>query len=147
MKRIAAGLFLPLFVLLGSACHPRPVEDLALADVAIRAAQKVKADSLAPDTFRKAENYYLRAKRDFGDGYFDSAKKFATDARKLAEQAEYRALAKQSQLKNRPEEEGQPPPPAGAEPPPPSGGPPPAGMPGGPAGGPGGAPEGPGGPQ
>jgi hypothetical protein len=88
-----------------AACHPRPVEDLALADVAIRAAQKVKADALAPDTYRQAENYYLRAKRDFADGYYDSCKKYANDARMLAEQAEYKSLLKQSQLKGKPEDE------------------------------------------
>lgn len=98
-----AGLSLFLFLL--AACHPRPVEDLALADVAIRAAQKVKADALAPDAFRQAENFYLRAKRDFADGYYDSCKKYANEARLMAEKAEYGALFKQTQLKNKSEEE------------------------------------------
>lgn len=84
------------------ACHPRPTEDLALADVALKAAQKVKADSLAPDYFRKAENFYLRAKKDFIDGYYDSCKKFANQARKMAEQAEFKALEKQTQVKGKP---------------------------------------------
>jgi hypothetical protein len=74
---------------------------LALADVAIKAAQKVKADSLAPDLFRKAENHYLRAKKDYTDGYFDSCKKFANQARMLAEQAEYKALLKQTQIQTK----------------------------------------------
>jgi len=82
-----------------AACHPRPVEDMVLADVALKAAQKVKADVLAPDVFRKAENFYLRAKKDYHEGYFDSAKKFAHEARQTAEQAEYRALVKQTELK------------------------------------------------
>lgn len=91
-----------LLVLLGvvlSACQSRPVEELVLADVALKAAQKVKADVLAPDAFRQAENYYLRAKKDYNEGYFESAKKFATEARETAEQAEYKALLKQSQLR------------------------------------------------
>lgn len=79
-------------------CQSRPVQELALADVAIRAAQKVKADALAPDLYRKAENNYLRAKKDYVDGYFESSKRFATQARLIAEQAEYRALLKQTQI-------------------------------------------------
>ena len=104
MKR----LVLPLLVLLVAACHPRPVEDLALADVAIKAAQKAKADALATDAFRRAENHYLRAKRDFADGYFDSARKYAQEARLLAEQAEFKALQKSNQLKSGKGEPGAP---------------------------------------
>lgn len=84
-----------------SACHPRPIEDLALADVALKAAQKVKADALAPDAYRQAENYFLRAKRDYADGYFDSSKKYSREARLLAEKAEYQSLKKQSQLRSK----------------------------------------------
>lgn len=97
MHTILYGL-LGLVVL--SACHPRPVEELVLADVSLKAAQKVKADVLAPDAYRQAENYYLRAKKDYNEGYFESAKKFAVEARQTAEQAEYRALLKQSQLRS-----------------------------------------------
>ncbi len=88
------------FLVLGvTACHPRPIEDLVLADVALKSAQKVKAEVLAPDTYRKAENFYLRAKKDFSEGYFDSAKKFAHQARQTAEQAEYQSVVKQTELK------------------------------------------------
>jgi len=97
-------------------CHPRPVDDLALADVALKAAQKAKADSFAPDTFRKAENYYLRAKKDYSEGYFDSAKKFANDARLAAEQAEFQALYKQTQVRGKGSYYGRPPDPEGEEP-------------------------------
>ncbi|MBM4303905.1 MAG: DUF4398 domain-containing protein [Deltaproteobacteria bacterium] len=90
-----------LFILGLAACHPRPIDDLALADVAIKAAQKVKADALAPDFFRKAENFYLRAKKDFTEGYYDSSKKFASQARMMAEKAEYRALQRQTQSKTK----------------------------------------------
>ena len=85
-------------------CHPRPVDELALADVALKAAQKVKADALAPDFFRKAENFYLRAKKDFTDGYYESCKKFANQARMMAEKAEYRSLQRQLQMKSKPVE-------------------------------------------
>ena len=92
--------FITLSLLLG-ACASRPIEELILADVAVKAAQKVKADALAPDAFRKAENHYLRAKKDYNDGYFDSSRKYANEARVLAEQAEYKALFKQNQVKSR----------------------------------------------
>ncbi len=85
-------------------CQSRPIQELALADVAMKAAQKAKADALAPDQFRKAENNYLRSKRDFQEGYFDSARKYANEARQLAEQAEYRALLKQLNVKGKPAE-------------------------------------------
>lgn len=98
----------PLFILLGAmlaSCAHRPIEELILADVAVRSAQKVKADALSPDMFRKAENYYLRAKKDFADGYYDTCRKYANDARLLAEQAEYKALMKQNQIKNKSNED------------------------------------------
>jgi len=82
-------------------CAHRPVEELILADVAVRAAQKVKADALSPDAFRKAENNLLRAKKDFVEGYYDSCRKYSNDARLLAEQAEYKALLKQNQIRNK----------------------------------------------
>jgi hypothetical protein len=120
------GLLLLICLLALAACHPRPVEDMALADAALKAAQKAKADALAPDAFRKAENNYLRAKRDFVDGYYDSAKRFAGQARMMAEQAEFKAVQKQSALKNGPDAAAA----AGAP-----NGPAPSGPPGGPPGG------------
>ena len=97
---------LALFFLFLGACHPRPIEDLVLADVALKAAQKVKADALAPDLYRRAENLFLRAKKDFNEGYFDSSRKYANDARQFAEKAEYKALLKQTQMKEKTAEEG-----------------------------------------
>lgn len=96
-------LFLLFFGFVLVACQHKPIEDLVLADVALKAAQKVKADALAPDTFRKAENNFLRAQRDFRDGYFDSCRKFSQEARIFAEQAEYESLLKQSNFRNRTE--------------------------------------------
>lgn len=98
MRKLLSFTFL-LFSI--GACTQRPVVDLTLADVALKAAQKVRADSLAPDQYRQAENFFLRAKKDFAEGYYDSCKKYATQARLLAEQAEYRSLLKQNQVKTR----------------------------------------------
>lgn len=99
-----------LFLLIVVGCESRPVKELALADVAIRSAQKVKAESLATDEFRRAENFYLRAKKDYSDGYFDSSRKYAGEARLAAERAEFTALSKQ--LKSKGREEGPTPGPA-----------------------------------
>lgn len=94
-------------------CQHRPIQELVLADVAVKAASKVKADALAPDMYRKAENTYLRAKRDFEEGYYDSCRKFANDARILAEKAEYAAIFKQSKIRSSSPEDGEGP--AGGE--------------------------------
>lgn len=75
------------------------MHELVLADVALKSAQKAKADSLATDLFRKAENHFLRAKKDYAEGYFDSCRKHADESRKLSERAEFRALSKQAKLK------------------------------------------------
>jgi hypothetical protein len=122
MKKVTGATFAFLGVLFFSACHPRPIEDFVLADVALKAAQKVKADALAPDIYRKAENFFLRAKKDYADGYYDSCKNFSNKARIHAEQAEFIALKKQADLKDKAIDddavEAPPPPPAPGQPPP-----------------------------
>lgn len=128
MRRTNSIVFLVPLALALAGCHPRPIEDLVLADVALRAAQKAKADALAVDYYRKAENNYLRAKKDFADGYFDSCRKHSNDSRMLAEQAEFYALMKQSQTKDRPSDD------PGIQPGSPPQGPPPGGPPGPPDG-------------
>lgn len=92
-------LFVALLFLFVLGCSSKPVTELVLADVALKAAQKAKADSLATDFFRKAENHYLRAKKDYREGYFESCRRYANEARILAEKAEYRAILKQAQIK------------------------------------------------
>ena len=69
-------------------------------------AQKAKADRLAPDLFRKAENYYLLAKKDYKEGYYDACIKHATQSRITSEKAEYETLLKKAKLKTQnPDEE------------------------------------------
>ncbi|MCB0404290.1 MAG: DUF4398 domain-containing protein [Bdellovibrionales bacterium] len=91
-------LFAAVLVFLAG-CNSKPIHELILADTAIKAAQKAKADSLATDLYRKAENNFLRAKQDYREGYYDSCRNFADTARQTAEQAEYQALLKQSKMK------------------------------------------------
>ncbi len=85
-------------LLVGAGCQSRPINELIFADVALKAAQKAKAENLATDLYRKAENNFLRAKRDYDESYFDSCRKFATEARILAEQAEYQAVLRQVKM-------------------------------------------------
>ena len=99
-----------------TACASKPVEYLAFADVAVKAAQKAKAESLSGDLYRQAENYLLRAKKDYAEGYYESCRKNADQARRLAEQAEYQALGKQNRVApvtEAPLEAAPPPPPEG----------------------------------
>lgn len=100
MKTTVPALCLIVALVALGGCASRPVTEMTLADTALKAAQKAKADALAPDDYRRAENFLLRAKRDYAEGYFDSARKFARDARIAAERAEYTALKKQAQLKS-----------------------------------------------
>jgi hypothetical protein len=117
LRRFTVHLFIAGSTLLTfAACHPRPSEELALADVAVKAAQKVKADALAPDLYRKAENFYLRAKKDYNEGYYDSSRKFAEQARVMAEKAEYKSLLRQTQLKGKSPDDEAPPPDKGEGP-------------------------------
>lgn len=98
-KAISTSLLIAGAVVFLAGCNSKPVHELILADTALKAAQKAKADSLATDLYRKAENNFLRAKQDYKEGYFDSSRNFADTARQTAEQAEYQSLLKQSKMK------------------------------------------------
>lgn len=102
--RVAAPIFGTAIFILGlMGCSSKPIDEMILADAAVRSAQKAKADAVAVDAYRKAENFYLRAKRDYADGYYDAARKHANEARILAEKAEFKALQKQTAAKPKPE--------------------------------------------
>lgn len=105
-SRVLVKPWIVAFLLLVG-CSSRPITELALADVSLKAAQKARADNLAPDTYRQAENHYLRAKKDYLDGYFESCKENADKARILAEQAEFQALEKNRKLRANPSEANQ----------------------------------------
>ncbi len=72
----------------------RPKEDMSLAAAAFLALKKVKAQTLAPNLYRKAEVYYLKAKSAYRRKYFNKAKQYARLSRKLSEQAEFVAIRK-----------------------------------------------------
>ncbi len=70
----------------------RPIQLMSDTHEAIRAAQEVQADTLAPELFRQATEWFFRAKREYKFKNFYLAKEYAEKARRLAEQAEYESL-------------------------------------------------------
>ena len=90
-------LFLTLFTL--GACGlgtTRPKVEMSLAQAAFMAAKEAGADVHASNTFRKAEDYYLRAKSAYRRKYFNKAQEYALLSKKFAEQAEYQAIRKKA---------------------------------------------------
>ena len=91
-------IFLATFIFL-SACGlttTRPKIEMSLAQAAFMAAKEAGADSLAPNTFRKAEDFYLKAKSAYRRKYFNKAKEYAIESQKFSEQAEYQAIRKKA---------------------------------------------------
>jgi stalled ribosome alternative rescue factor ArfA len=87
-------LIFSLLLLIG-ACGlttTRPKLEMSLAASAYVAARDAKADTLAPNIFRKAEEYYLKAKSSYRRKYFNKAKQYAVLSKKFSEQAEYEAV-------------------------------------------------------
>lgn len=59
---------------------------------AIRAAREVQADTLAPELYRKANEWYFKARNEYQVRNFGDARDYAVNARKFAEEAEFQAL-------------------------------------------------------
>lgn len=93
MKR----LFLSLFILFLGSCSltaSRPKEELALATAAFISAREANAHISAPDLYRKAEYYLIKARETYRKKFFDQAKDYALLAKKFAEDAEFISLKK-----------------------------------------------------
>ena len=85
------------FILFFGACSltsSRPKEEMSLATAAFLAAREANAHISAPDLFRKAEFYLLKARETYRRKNFDKAKDYALLAKKFAENAEFVALKK-----------------------------------------------------
>ena len=72
----------------------RPKLEMSFAQAAFLAAKNAKADIHAPQDFRKAEIYYLKAKSSYRRKYFNKAKQYAKLSQRFAERAEYQAIRK-----------------------------------------------------
>lgn len=87
------------FLLLLGACGlatTRPKVEMSLAQAAFMAAKEEGADIHAANTFRKAEDYYLKAKSAYRRKYFNKAQEYALLSKKYSEQAEYQAKRKRA---------------------------------------------------
>ena len=90
-------LWIYSFLLLFGACSltaSRPKEEMSIAAAAFVAAREANAHISAPELYRKAEYYLLKARETYRKKYFDKAKDYALLARKFAENAEFIALKK-----------------------------------------------------
>ena len=72
----------------------RPKQEMSYAQAAFLAAKEAKAEVHAPNLYRKAEIYYLKAKSAYRRKYFNKAKSYATLSQKFAEKAEFEATKK-----------------------------------------------------
>ncbi len=59
---------------------------------AMRAAKEVQADTLAPELFRQASEWFFKAKKEYKFKNFKLAKEYGERARRFAEQAEFEAI-------------------------------------------------------
>lgn len=88
-----------IFCVLLGACGlttTRPKIEMSLAQAAFMAAKESGADVHAPGLFRKAEDYYLKAKSAYRRKYFSKAQEYAILSKNYSEQAEYSAVRKKA---------------------------------------------------
>ncbi len=91
------ALLLFLVVAIAAGCGlatTRPKQEMSLAQAAFIAAREAKAEIHAPQLFRKAEIYYLKAKSAYKRKYFNKAKQYAQLSQKFSEKAEFAAIKK-----------------------------------------------------
>lgn len=87
-----------LFLFLG-ACGlttTRPKMEMSLSQAAFIAAKEAEADRLSPTLYRKAEEFYLKAKSAYRRKYFNKAQEYAILSKQYAEKAEYDAVRKKA---------------------------------------------------
>lgn len=70
----------------------RPTQEMSDTAAAIRAAKEVQADTLAPEPFREAQEWFFKARHEYKFKNFKWAREYASKARAYAEQAEYEAI-------------------------------------------------------
>ncbi|MBF0363922.1 MAG: DUF4398 domain-containing protein [Oligoflexia bacterium] len=70
----------------------RPKLEVNMAASAFIAAKEAKANTLAPNLYRKAELYFLKAKSAYKRKYFNKARQYALISRQFSEKAEYVAI-------------------------------------------------------
>lgn len=82
-----------MFLIMGCGlATTRPKQEMSYAQAAFLAAKEAKAEIYAPQDFRKAEIYYLKAKSNYKRKYFNKASQYAELSQKFSERAEYEAI-------------------------------------------------------
>lgn len=88
-------LFISCFLLVSCGLvATRPKVEMSFAQAAFMAAKEAGADVKAPNIYRKAEDFYLKAKSAYRRKYFNKAKEYALLSKKYSEQAEYQVRRK-----------------------------------------------------
>lgn len=72
--------------------YSRPVQEMSDTAASLRAAREVQADTLAPELYRQANEWFFRAKNEYKFKNFKLANEYAAKARYFAEQAEFESL-------------------------------------------------------
>lgn len=70
----------------------RPVQEMSYAAAALRAAREVQSETLSPDQYRRAQELFEEAKKEYLYKDFYQARSHANQARVLAEKAELNSL-------------------------------------------------------
>lgn len=90
------NLLLCIFISACGLATTRPKIEMSYAQAAFMAAKESGADVHASSLYRKAEDYYLKAKSAYRRKYFNKAKEYALLSKKYSEQAEYSAVRKKA---------------------------------------------------
>lgn len=93
MNKSLLALFFIVFLGCGLTTT-RPKIEMSFAQAAFMAAKEEHAEVHAPEFFRKAESYYLKAKSAYKRKYFNKAKQYALLSQKFSEKAEFMAKKK-----------------------------------------------------
>lgn len=70
----------------------RPTQEYSDTLAALRAAKEVGADTLAPETYQQADEYFAKAKSHYRLKYYFEAREALLKSRTFAEKAEFEAL-------------------------------------------------------
>lgn len=89
----------------------RPVQEMSDTAAALRAAREVQADTLAPDLYRRSNEWFSKARHEYKFKNFQNAKDYADKARRYAEQAEFEAIKNNGVRADASNSDSAPPPP------------------------------------
>lgn len=93
-RALALASSIGLLLVVGSCAltATRPVQEMSDTSAALRAAREVQADTLAPELYRQANEWFFKARQDYKLKNFAFAKEYALKAQKFAERAEFEAV-------------------------------------------------------